>query len=59
MTECDIRFTYSACAVLYILNDWSGIDRNKIIEYAESCLTYDGGFGLNPECESHGIIFPN
>ena len=31
--ESDMRFLYCACCVSYILNDWSGIDLQKAIDY--------------------------
>ena len=32
-SESDMRFLYCACCVSYILNDWSGIDQQKAIDY--------------------------
>lgn len=32
-TESDMRFTFCAAAICYILNDWSTIDREKMAEY--------------------------
>lgn len=34
--EKDARFLYCACAVSYILNDWSGLDVEKSVQYARS-----------------------
>ena len=31
--ESDMRFVYSASAVCYILQDWSGMDTDKAVEY--------------------------
>ena len=31
--ESDMRFVYSASAVCYILQDWSGMDMDKAVEY--------------------------
>jgi geranylgeranyl transferase type-1 subunit beta len=54
--EKDIRFVYCACCISFILNDWSGIDKTRTIEFIKTCQTYDGGFGMTPEHESYGII---
>lgn len=32
-SESDMRFLYCACCISAILNDWSGIDKNKAIDY--------------------------
>ena len=41
--ESDMRFVYSASAVCYILQDWSGMDTDKAVEYIKmsqvGCLT--------------------
>ncbi|RUS20246.1 geranylgeranyl transferase type-1 subunit beta-like protein [Endogone sp. FLAS-F59071] len=31
--EADLRFTYTACVISYILNDWRGIDIPKAVDY--------------------------
>jgi geranylgeranyl transferase type-1 subunit beta len=31
--ESDVRFIYCACCISYMLNDWSGIDQDKAVEY--------------------------
>jgi len=31
--ENDMRFVYTACVISYILNDWSGVNRDKVVEY--------------------------
>ncbi len=35
-TENDMRFVYCACSVCYILNDWSGLDKDKAVEFIKS-----------------------
>ncbi|KAJ1541626.1 Geranylgeranyl transferase type-1 subunit beta, partial [Cladochytrium tenue] len=35
--ESDLRFLYSACAIAYILNDWSGVDKAKAVEFILAC----------------------
>ncbi|KAG9444933.1 hypothetical protein H6P81_016273 [Aristolochia fimbriata] len=52
--EKDLRFLYCAAAICFMLDDWSGIDREKAKEYICNCQSYDGGFGLVPGSESHG-----
>ncbi|KAM7265738.1 hypothetical protein ACFE04_003421 [Oxalis oulophora] len=52
--ETDLRFMYCAAAICFMLNDWSGMDKEKAKEYIKSCQSYDGGFGLVPGSESHG-----
>ncbi|GIX91271.1 geranylgeranyl transferase type-1 subunit beta [Caerostris extrusa] len=54
--ESDMRFVYCAACVCYILQDWSTIDVEKIVEYIKNSLNYDGGIGQGPGLESHGII---
>lgn len=31
--ENDMRFIYCACCISYILNDWSGVDKQRAIDY--------------------------
>lgn len=50
----DARFIYCACVICHLLDDFSGIDKEKTIELLFSCQNYDGGFGLRPRLESHG-----
>ncbi|XP_068642113.1 geranylgeranyl transferase type-1 subunit beta-like [Aristolochia californica] len=52
--EKDLRFVYCAAAICFILDDWSGMNREKAKEYICNCQSYDGGFGLVPDSESHG-----
>ncbi|KAK1356091.1 Geranylgeranyl transferase type-1 subunit beta [Heracleum sosnowskyi] len=52
--ETDLRFVYCAAAICFMLENWSGMDREKAKEYILSCQSYDGGFGLVPSSESHG-----
>ncbi|GER26257.1 ubiquitin-conjugating enzyme E2 [Striga asiatica] len=52
--EADLRFVYCAAAICSMLNNWSGMDREKAKEYIINCQSYDGGFGLIPGSESHG-----
>ena len=53
-TQNDLRFVYCACAIAFILNDWSGIDRALCEKYILSCRTYEFAFGQVPDAEAHG-----
>ncbi|KAF5742667.1 Geranylgeranyl transferase type-1 subunit beta [Tripterygium wilfordii] len=52
--EKDLRFVYCAAAICSMLEDWTGMDREKTKIYILNCQSYDGGFGLIPGSESHG-----
>ncbi|ELP88317.1 geranylgeranyl transferase type-1 subunit beta, putative [Entamoeba invadens IP1] len=52
--EHDVRFVYSLCAVCYLLNDWSFVDKTKLFDFIMSCRSYDFAFGQVPLRESHG-----
>ncbi|KAJ0103595.1 hypothetical protein Patl1_06334 [Pistacia atlantica] len=54
--EMDLRFVYCAAAICHMLEDWSGMDREKAKDYILNCQSYDGGFGLIPGSESHGKL---
>ena len=53
-SENDLRFLYCSCAISFFLNDWSGIDKGKALDYIRSCRSYDGAYGLIPGQEAHG-----
>lgn len=53
-SENDMRFVYCACAISYLLNDWSGVDKDRVVHYIRSCRSYDGSIGLLPSQEGHG-----
>lgn len=53
-SEQDMRFLYCACSISYLLNDWSGINVDRAVEYIQSCRAYDGGIALVPGQEGHG-----
>ena len=52
--ENDMRFIYCACAISYMINDWTGINVDKAAEFIVSSLRYDGGFAQCPGMEAHG-----
>jgi geranylgeranyl transferase type-1 subunit beta len=37
-----------------MLGDWSFVDTEKAKDYVYRCVGFDGGIGLNPECEAQG-----
>jgi geranylgeranyl transferase type-1 subunit beta len=53
-TENDLRFVYCACVVAFILNDWSGINKDLCISFIHQCRTYEHAFGQVPGAEAHG-----
>ncbi|RKP36320.1 protein geranylgeranyltransferas-like protein type I beta subunit [Dimargaris cristalligena] len=52
--ECDIRFLYCACVICHLLDDWSGFDSDRAVEFIRRCQNYDGGIATSPGEESHG-----
>ncbi|KAJ3384313.1 Geranylgeranyl transferase type-1 subunit beta [Entophlyctis sp. JEL0112] len=52
--EADMRFVFAACAISYFLNDFSGIDVPRAVEYILASRGYDNAFGQGPGMESHG-----
>lgn len=49
-----MRFLFCACAISYILNDFSGINIPRATDYIRSCTTYESGMGQAPGQEAHG-----
>lgn len=33
-----MRFVYCACAISYMLDDWSGVDMPAVVRYVNACL---------------------
>jgi len=52
--ESDMRYVYCVCCVCYMLNDWSGLDKERAVQYIISSQSYDYGIGQAPDEESHG-----
>ncbi|XP_037081061.1 geranylgeranyl transferase type-1 subunit beta-like [Pollicipes pollicipes] len=52
--ESDMRFVYCAAAVCHMLDDWSGMDRQRTRQYILRSLRYDHGISQGPLLESHG-----
>jgi hypothetical protein len=36
-----MRYVYCACCISYMLNDWSGLDKEKICKFILDCQSYD------------------
>ena len=53
-SESDMRFLYCACAICYMLNDFSYINIDRAVRYIQSCKSYDGAIALIPGQEGHG-----
>uniref|UniRef100_A0A7S2WN64 Geranylgeranyl transferase type-1 subunit beta n=1 Tax=Rhizochromulina marina TaxID=1034831 RepID=A0A7S2WN64_9STRA len=53
-SECDMRYLYCACAISTMLGDWSGVNKDKAVEFIRQCLTFEGGISLVPDQEAHG-----
>ncbi|KAF8315601.1 terpenoid cyclases/Protein prenyltransferase [Clavulina sp. PMI_390] len=52
--EDDLRATYCAFVICYLLDAWDAIDVRRALAFIESCRAYEGGFGQTPRLESHG-----
>jgi len=52
--ESDMRFLYCAACISHILNDWSGMDRDRAFSYIMDSFTYEGAIAQGPGLEAHG-----
>ncbi|KAI8350360.1 geranylgeranyltransferase type I beta-subunit-like protein [Choanephora cucurbitarum] len=52
--ERDARFVFCACAISYILNDWSGLDVEKSMLWIRRLQSYEHGIAQCPNEEAHG-----
>jgi len=52
--ENDMRFVYCAACICAMLDDWTGVDVDKMVDYIKSCVRYDYGISQHEEMESHG-----
>ena len=52
--ESDMRHVYCAAAVSKLLNDWSGMDRDRCAKFIKNSLSYEGAFAQCPGAEAHG-----
>ncbi|KAJ3225577.1 Geranylgeranyl transferase type-1 subunit beta [Chytriomyces hyalinus] len=53
-SESDMRFLFSACSISYILNDFSGIDKEAAVRYILNSKSHENAFGQGAELEAHG-----
>ncbi|XP_048384229.1 geranylgeranyl transferase type-1 subunit beta [Stegostoma tigrinum] len=53
-SENDMRFVYCATCICYMLNDWSGMNTQKAVEYIRKSMSYDSGLAQGAGLESHG-----
>ncbi|XP_048734920.1 geranylgeranyl transferase type-1 subunit beta-like isoform X2 [Ostrea edulis] len=53
-SENDMRFVYCAACICYMLDDWSGMDVEKAVEFIQKSQSYEGGIGQGPDLEAHG-----
>jgi geranylgeranyl transferase type-1 subunit beta len=40
-TERDVRFVFCACVISYILDDWSGVDVDRAVDFIRQCQVSD------------------
>lgn len=52
--EYDLRMTYCAFSICSMLDDWSSINIPSAVTFIQSCRTYEGGYGQEPNNEAHG-----
>ncbi|GAB0205483.1 geranylgeranyl transferase type-1 subunit beta [Grus japonensis] len=53
-SENDMRFVYCASCICYMLDNWSGMDVKKAIDYIRRSMSYDNGLAQGAGLESHG-----
>ncbi|KAL3866453.1 hypothetical protein ACJMK2_043749 [Sinanodonta woodiana] len=53
-SENDMRFVYCASCISYILDDWSGMDVERAVQYIKNSMSYEGAIGQGPDLEAHG-----
>ncbi len=51
--ETDTRFLYGAFNALSLLNLMTLIDVPKAVAHVQACSNFDGGYGIDPQAESH------
>jgi len=52
--DTDLRLTYCAFVICTLLNNWSGVNVEKALNFVRGCRTYEGGYGSAPGCEAQG-----
>ncbi|KAF9650049.1 terpenoid cyclases/Protein prenyltransferase [Thelephora ganbajun] len=51
--DTDLRLTYRAFVICTVLNNWSGVNVEKALEFVRRRRTYQGGYG-SARCEAQG-----
>ncbi|CAH1373942.1 unnamed protein product [Tenebrio molitor] len=52
-TEYDMRFVFCAASISYMLDDWTGMDVDKTVDFIIKSISYDFGIAQAPHLESH------
>ncbi|EEZ99080.2 geranylgeranyl transferase type-1 subunit beta [Tribolium castaneum] len=52
-TEHDMRFVFCAACICYILDDFSGMDIDRTVDFILKSISYDFGIAQGPQLESH------
>lgn len=52
--DTDMRFTFCACAISWMLNDWNGVDIEKTTKYILDSSRYDFSYPHELGLEGHG-----
>mmetsp|Transcript_16250 Transcript_16250/g.35561 ORF Transcript_16250/g.35561 Transcript_16250/m.35561 type:complete len:410 (-) Transcript_16250:155-1384(-) len=53
-SENDMRFVFCAAAICYMLDLWHAVDLESMLSFILISQSYDSGFGMGPQTESHG-----
>lgn len=53
-SEHDMRFVYCAACICHMLDDWTGVDVDKMVGYIKRSIRYDYGISQHEQMESHG-----
>eukprot|EP01132_Coremiostelium_polycephalum_P007555 gene7555-9289_t len=52
--ESDMRYLFCACAISFMLDDFSSIDIDRAVSYILASQSYEFGFAQGPNQEAHG-----
>lgn len=53
-SEHDMRFVYCAACICSFLDDWTGVDVDKMVKYIKDSIRYDYGISQHEQMEAHG-----
>ena len=42
-----MRFVYCACSISAMLDDWSAVDCDSVVDYIISMQSYEGGIAMD------------